>query len=131
MGPRSISPISRKLQLCIGWPVYISTNQYREPDCAFGMNDANLPTFVGEVNYNRRFTRGQLEAKNQAYLTDTSNQSSDGSDIIRTVMCVDLYFAGTGAKVLETATDLYRSAISIWILRDGTVETVVDWVPLS
>jgi len=46
-------------------------------------------------------------------------------------MCVDLHYAGTGANILKTAADLHRSAVSVWILRDGAVETMVDWVPLS
>jgi len=115
----------------VGWPVYISDKLYREPDCAVGMRSALLPAFVGEVNYNRRFTRQQLEAKYQAYLTEANNRSTDANNNVRTVMCADLYYAGTGVNILGTATDLHRSAISVWLLRDGTVERVVDWAPLS
>ncbi|KAK3364125.1 hypothetical protein B0T25DRAFT_597942 [Lasiosphaeria hispida] len=118
-----VGAIARDLRLRMGWPVHISSDQFREPDFAFGMSGADLPGFVGEVNYSRRFTRQQLEAKYQAYLTDAISHSSDARDKVHTVMCVDLYYAGTGVKTLKTATELHRSAISIWILRDGTVET--------
>jgi len=113
-----------------GWLVDVSDKSYREPDFAIGVNNALLPGFVGEVNYSRHFTRQQLKAKYQAYLTEANDQSTDEHKI-RTVMCIDLYYAGTGAKVLQTAAELHRSAVSVWILQDGAVETVVDWVPLS
>jgi len=117
--------------------VDVSDESYCEPDFAIGVNNALLPGFVGEVNYSSHFTRQQLKAKYRAYLTEANayptkaNDQSTDEHKIRTVMCIDLYYAGTGAKVLQTAAELHRSAVSVWILQDGAVETVVDWVLLS
>jgi len=104
--------------------VWLSDESYRHPDFAFGKRGFLLPTIVGEVSYSRHFTRPQLEEKYKAYLTNSNGQ-------LRTAICVDLYYAGTGEKVLKTASDLDRTAISVWVVRDGNVETVMDWVPLS
>ena len=83
------------------------------------MNNALLPGFVGKVNYSRHFTRQQLKAKYQAYLTEANaypteanNQSTDEHKI-RTVICINLYYTGTSAKVLQTAAELHRSAVSV------------------
>lgn len=122
MGLRSA--IVREMRLRTGWPVYISDKSYREPDFAIDMSSALLPGYMGEVSYSRRFTRQQLEEKYHAYLTNPNNK-------VQTVMCANVYYTGTGVNILKTATDLHRSSISVWILRDGIVETVVDWVPLS
>ncbi|KAK0707779.1 hypothetical protein B0H67DRAFT_671284 [Lasiosphaeris hirsuta] len=99
------------------WPVHISDTSFREPDFSFGKNGSLLPTLVGEVSYSRRFTREQLEAKYRAYLLEFGGK-------IRTVICADLYYAGTGQEILKTAEDLYRTAISVWSIQDGIIRTV-------
>lgn len=90
----SISTLVCQLQSRAGWPVYISDKSFRKPDFAFGTRGFLLPTLVGEVSYSRRFTRSQLKAKYQAYLTKSNDE-------ILTVVCVDLYYAGTGDKILQ------------------------------
>ena len=119
-----ISTLVCQLQSRPGQPVFISNTQFRKPDFAFGGRSSPIPTLVGEVSYSHSFTRSELEAKYQVYLTKTNEK-------ILTVMCVDLHYAGVGEKILQTARDLDRTATSVWILRDGVVETVMDWVPLS
>ncbi|KAK3364265.1 hypothetical protein B0T25DRAFT_598172 [Lasiosphaeria hispida] len=99
------------------WPVHISDTSFRKPDFSFGKNGSLLPTLVGEVSYSRRFTREQLEAKYRAYLLESGGK-------IRTVICADLYYAGTGQEILKTAEDLYRTAISVWSIQDGIIRTV-------
>ncbi|KAK0725549.1 hypothetical protein B0H67DRAFT_135103 [Lasiosphaeris hirsuta] len=113
-----------QLQSRAGWPVYASDKSFSKPDFAFGKRGFLLPTLVGEVSYSRHFSREQLEAKYKAYLTESKRK-------IRTVICVDLHYAGTGEKFLKTARDLDRTTISMWTIQDGIVITVVDWVPLS
>ena len=115
-----------ELQSRAGYPAYLSDKSFREPDFTFGKRSLLLPTLVGKVSYNRHFTRPQLEAKYKAYITD-----SNSDDEVRIVICVDLYYAGTGDKIFKTARNLNRTAISVWIIRDGIIETMMDWVPLS
>ncbi|KAK3363803.1 hypothetical protein B0T25DRAFT_597222 [Lasiosphaeria hispida] len=101
-----VSTLVRQLGSHGDRPAYISDISFSKPSFAFGKDRSPLPTLVGQVNYSHRFTREQLEAKYQAHLFQ-----SDGK--IRTVMYIDLYYAGTGQKMLQTAQDLDRSTISV------------------
>ena len=105
--------------------VRTTATSFNKPDFSHGPREpSSLPSLVGEVSYSHRFSRHKLSEKYQAYLVNTNGK-------IRTVICIDLYYAGGGKRALKTATELDRSAVSIWTMRRGQIATVMDWVPLS
>ena len=77
-----------------------------------------------EVSYAHRFSRQKLETRYQSYLSDFHQR-------IKVVLCLDIYYGSGPQRAAKTSQHLDRSAVSLWVLKDGRIETMMDWVPLS
>ena len=77
-----------------------------------------------EVCYAHRFSRQELETRYQSYLSDFHQQ-------IKVVPCVDIYDGSGPQRAAQTSQHLDRSAVSLWVLKNGRIETMMEWVPLS
>ncbi len=81
------------------------------------------PIIVVEVSYAHRFSRQKLQDRYQSYFSDFPD--------VKMVFCLDIYYGRGPGRAAKTAQYLDRSAISIWAFKDGQIQNVMDWVPLS
>lgn len=82
-------------------------------------DDLNLgsPVITVEVMYAHRFTREQTEQRYKQYFR---------VGYVKVVICVRLHYGRGIDRAKQTAENLDRSAISMWILdKDGNIQTIL------
>jgi hypothetical protein len=83
----------------------------------FGELGDRCPLLVVEIAYAHRFTKDELEARYKEYFKE---------DLVKVVLCLDVFYARGPDRASKTASALDRSAISMWIRdENGDIQTVM------